>query len=103
MLEEFLLQRVQLVAFGHALDRLDLAALGLDPQHQARADKAPVDRNAAGAAVARAAAFLAAGETQLVAQHVEHGELRLAQELGRLAVDGGRYVMLAHRRSPARL
>ena len=36
------------------------------------------------------AAFLAAGELELVAQHVEQGLLGLAQELDRVAVDGGR-------------
>ena len=80
----------------HALDGLDLVTFGLDRKHQARADQAAVDGHAAGAAVARAASLLAAGETQFVAQHVEQRELRLAQKLGRLAVDGGGDVMLAH-------
>src|SRR6266852_34121 len=39
---------------------------------------------------------------QLVTHHVEQRELRLTQKLRGLAVDDGRYVMLAHRRSPAR-
>src|SRR5262245_57551701 len=96
MLEEFSLQRMQIVPARHAFDRLDRAAFGLHGEHQARADQAAIDRHAAGAAVARAASLLASGQIQLVAQHIEQGELRLAQELGRLAVDRGRYVMLAH-------
>src|ERR1700722_5146228 len=96
MLEELLLQRMQVVAVRHALDGLDRVPFGLDGEHQARADEAAVDGDAAGAAVARAAPLLAAGEIELVAQHIEQRELRLAQELGRLAVDRGRYVMLAH-------
>ena len=48
---------------------------------------AAVDGDAAGAAVARAAAFLAAGQPEIVAQHVEHGLRGIAEELDRLAVD----------------
>src|SRR5439155_16401013 len=76
VLEELLLQRVQLLALSQALDRLDRLALGLGAEHQARADEPPVDDDAAGAAIARAAAFLAAGEMQVVAQHVEQRLLR---------------------------
>ena len=55
-----------------------------------------VDDDGAGAAIARAAAFLAAGQVELVAQHVEQGLLRLAQKFDRLAVDDGRYVVFGH-------
>src|SRR5262245_61752254 len=102
MFQEFSLQRMQIVPARHALDRLDPVAFGLDRKHQARADQAAVDRHAARAAVARAAALLAASQIKLVTQDVEQRELRLAQKLRGLAVDDGRYVMLAHRRSPAR-
>src|SRR5262249_55609104 len=102
MLQEFPLQRMQIMTPGHALDRLDRAAFGLDRKHQARADQAAVNDHAAGAAIARAASLLAAGQMQIVAQHVEQGELRLAHELGGLAVDLRRYVMLAHQRPLAR-
>src|ERR1700688_582154 len=102
MLEELLLQRVELGAPRQAFDRLDRVTLGLDRKHQARADEAAVDDHAAGAAIAGAATFLAARQVELVAQRVQEGLLRLAQEFGGLAVDGRRYVMLGHRRSPAR-
>jgi hypothetical protein len=39
---------------------------------------------------------------QLVTEHVEQGELRLAQKLDRRAIDGGLDVMLAHWVFPAR-
>src|SRR5216683_6294205 len=102
MFQEFSLQRMQIVPARHALDGLDLVASCLDRKHQARADQAAVDRHAAGATVARAAPLLAAGQMQLITQDVEQRELRLAQKLRGLAVNDGRYVMLAHRRSPAR-
>src|SRR6184192_2543747 len=67
MLEESLLQRMQRLALGHALDRLDAPAADLAAQHEAGTDQAAVERDAAGAAVAGGAAFLAAGEVQGVA------------------------------------
>src|ERR1051325_7537287 len=96
VLEEFLLHRMQLVALGDALDRGDRAAFGLDAEHQAGTDQLAVDDDATGATIAGAAAFLAAGQAELVAQAVEHGLLCLAQKLYRLAVDDSGYVVLAH-------
>ncbi len=93
-LKELLLQRMQLVALGHALDGVDLGAVGLDREHEARADHGAVDHHGAGAAVAGGAAFLGAGKHQLVAQHIEQRLLRLAQVLVVVAVDGRRYVIL---------
>src|SRR6185503_11821895 len=96
VLDELALQRMQLVALGHALDGGDRPAVRLHAQHQARAHEAAVDGDAAGAAVAGRAAFLGAGEAQLVAQHVEQRLLRLAQELHGIAVHGCGYVVLGH-------
>jgi hypothetical protein len=79
-----------------AFDRLDLVTVSLDRQYQARADQTTVERHAASAAVSRTAPLLAAGELELVSEHVEQSELRVAQKLGRLAIDDGRYVMFAH-------
>src|ERR1019366_4862004 len=56
VLEELLLHRVQHVAGGDALDRDDVTALGLGGEHQAGTDQAAVDDDAAGGAVAGAAA-----------------------------------------------
>ena len=75
-------------------------ALGLHAQHQAGADQPAIADDAAGAAIAGGAAFLAAGQVQRVAQDVQHRFLRLAQELDRLAVDGGGDMMLAHISEP---
>src|SRR5437868_5795498 len=96
MLEEFLLYRMQLFALGDAFDGRNLAAFGLGPEHQARADDVAVGNNRAGAAVARAAAFLAAGQVQFVTQYIEQCLLRLAQIFDRLAVDDRGYVLFGH-------
>src|SRR5579885_1361788 len=102
VLQELLLYGMQLAAGGEALDGLDRVPFGLDGEHQARAHETPVQDHAAGAAVAGAAAFLAPGEVELVAEHVEQGLLRLAEEIGLLAVDDGGNVGSAHRWAPAR-
>src|SRR3546814_4382093 len=85
-----------MLALRHSLDRLDRMALGLAGEHQAGTDQPVVDGDAARAAVARTAAFLAAGEPEFVTQHVEERLVSLAQELGRLAVDRRRDVRLRH-------
>src|SRR2546430_1402578 len=102
MFQEFSLQWMQILPARHSLDSLDRAAFGFHRKHQARADQATIDRDAAGATVARAASLLASCQKELVAQNIQQRELRLAQELSGLAVDRGRYVMLAHQRFPAR-
>src|SRR5438132_12502869 len=96
MLEESLLQRMQRLALGHALDRLDAPAADLAAQHEAGTDQAAVERDAAGAAVAGGAAFLAAGEVQGVAQHVQQCLFGLAQELDRVAVHDRFDVVFGH-------
>src|SRR5581483_3065853 len=96
VLQELALQRVQLLAACHALDGADRLAVRLDAQHQARADEAPIDGDAAGAAIAGGASLLGAGEPQLVAQDVEQRLLRLAEELHLVPVHRRRYVVLRH-------
>ena len=78
---------------------VDLVALRLDPEHQARVDRAAVEDHAAGAAVAGVAAFLAAGQPQHVAQNLEQALARLAQELGPFAVDRRFYYCFVIHRS----
>src|SRR6185436_6250928 len=102
VLQELLLQRVQRLPLGHALDGLDLAAGHLAAEHEARADQPAVEHDAAGAAVTRGAAFLAAGELQGVAEHVEQRVLRLAEELRRIAVHGRLDMVLGHQAVLAR-
>ena len=96
MLQELLLHRMQLVALGDALDRGDRRALGFHAQHQAGTDQTAVHDDRAGAAVAGCAAFLAAGQADHVAQHIQQGLLGFAEEFGFLAVDGGGNVSLGH-------
>src|SRR5689334_7211684 len=96
MLEKLLLQRMQLLAFRHALDGLDAAPLRLDTEHQARAHQAAVHRYAACTAVARCAAFLAAGQEQYVAQDIEQRLLGRTEKLDLIAVDRRGDVMFSH-------
>ena len=67
----------------------DLLAGAVDGQHEAGADEASVACDAAGSAVTGRAAFLGTGQPEWTAQDIEHGVIRLAQEVDRLAVDGG--------------
>ena len=62
VLEKFLLQRMEAVSLSHPLDGVDAAPLRLDAEHQTCAHQAPVEHDAAGAAVARGTPFLAARE-----------------------------------------
>ena len=73
---------------GQALDGQDVGAVGLDRQHQAGVDRAPVDEHRAGAALAHDAAFLGAGQADVVAQHFEQRVMDGHVELARAAVDG---------------
>src|SRR5690606_29115109 len=62
------------------LDRLDVTALDLDRQHEARAHRLAVDEHRAGAANAVLAADMGAGGADLVTQEVrqQHARFRLA-------------------------
>src|SRR2546423_6624962 len=100
--QEALLQRMQRLALGHALDRLDPAPADLAAKDEARADQPAVERDAAGATVARATAFLAAGQMERVAQDVEQCLLRLAEELDRVPVHRRLDVVLGHQTVLAR-
>src|SRR5262249_56217000 len=67
-----------------------------------RAHEAAVQRDAARAAIAGGAAFLAAGQVERIAQHVEQRLLRLTEELDVVAVHSRRYVVLGHQAFLAR-
>src|SRR5260370_37760207 len=94
LVPERLLDRVQLAVFGHALDRGQALALGLDRKHGAALDGFAVDQDRARAALARVAADTASGEPELVAQVVHEQESRLDLSLVLAAVDGGRDLVL---------
>src|SRR5262249_21282647 len=102
VLEELLLERVECLTGRHALDGLDGPPADLPAQHQAGADEAAVEGDAARAAVPRGAALLAAGEVERVAEDVEQRVLRLAQELHLVSVHRRRDVVLGHQFSLAR-
>src|SRR5919198_26971 len=89
-LPERLLQRMQLAVLRQALDRRDLAAVGLDGEHGARLHREPVDVDRAGAADGRVAADLRSGEPEVVAEEVDEQRPRLDLRLVPDAVDGER-------------
>ena len=71
MIDERLLQRMQRAVGREALDRGDLRAVVHDGERQARVDAPPVDQHGARAALAVIAAFLRAGQVEMLAQQVE--------------------------------
>jgi hypothetical protein len=93
---EGLLERVQLVAVGHALDGLDLGAVGLDGKHRAALHRVAVDVHRARAAVGGVTADVRAGQTQVVAQQMDQEQTRLDFDLVVLPVDGEAHGNGAH-------
>src|SRR3954449_10885042 len=94
---ERLLERVQgSVGARHALDRLDLAAVGLDGEDGAALHGLAVEVDRARAAVRRVAAHMGAGEAETVANQVNEQQTRLDVELVPLPVDGEGNVDGAH-------
>src|SRR5579862_7708002 len=96
MVDELLLQGMQRVALGHALDGLDRPAFGFRTQHEAGADEPPVEHDAAGPAIARAAALLAAGQAKAVTQHIQQRLVAFADIFDRVAIDLRGNVNLVH-------
>jgi hypothetical protein len=70
-------------ALGDPLDRGRSRPFGLDAEHQAGVHQLAVEDDVAGAAVAVVAAFLGAGQAQLIAQHIE-GWCPVRRGIGRL-------------------
>ena len=73
MLDEGLLDRVEGFRRPQTLDRGDPGVLVHNRQGQAGIDAAAIHQNGAGAALALVAAFLGAGQPQIVPQGVEQG------------------------------
>ena len=73
VLEEALLDGVELFAVGggEAFDGGDLRAFSLEDRDEAGVDEFAVHEDGAGAALAFAAAFLGAGEVEVLAEDVE--------------------------------
>ena len=93
--EERLLNGVQLAALGHALDGVDLLALGFDAENEAGGYDSTVELDGAGAAVAVVATLFGAGQADHVAQHFQQALAGLAQEVRVLAVDYRLYIGLS--------
>ena len=87
VLAERRLHRVQLAVLGEALDRDHLGAVGLHREHGAGLDRAAVDVDHAGAALAGVAADMGAGEAEMLAQELDQERARLDLARHRLAVD----------------
>ena len=81
-------QRMQLAALGQPFDRGDLAAIGLNRQHGAGLDRLAVEQHGAGAAVRRVAAYVRAGQDQLLADELHEQLARFDFAVEALAVDG---------------
>ena len=89
VLDELGLQRMQAVALRETFNRVDFTAFCLHAQDKAGTNQAAVERHAAGATVACAAAFFGSGQAKLAAQRVELGLVALAVKFRTIAVDRG--------------
>src|SRR5258708_29954516 len=85
-----LLQGVQLTVRGHALDRGELLAFGLDGEHGAALDGFSVHQDGASAALAGVAADVSPGEADYVSQVVHEQQPGLNLVLLPVTVDCGR-------------
>jgi len=90
LVPEGLLDRVQLAILGHALDRGQALALGLDGEHRAALHRLAVDVDRAGAALTCIAADVRPGEPEVVTEVMHEQEPGLDLMLVPAAVDGGR-------------
>ena len=90
VLAERLLQRVRSSPLGEALDGRDLGAVGLDGEHQARADRPAVDDHRAGAADAVLAAEVGPGEPEASRRKSASSHAHLGVARAPLAVDDER-------------
>ena len=80
LLDEGLLHRMQIVAFGEAFHGGDVATLGGERERQAGHRPPVIDENRAGAALTVIAAFLASGQSDMFAQCVENRGPRIQGE-----------------------
>ena len=88
LIPEGLLDRVELIAVGHALDRREVAALGLDGEHRAALDRLAVHVDRARAALAGVAADVRSGQANDVSKVVHEQQPRLYLMLVLMPVDG---------------
>jgi hypothetical protein len=97
---EGILQHAQFAGLGQPLDGLNGRPLRLGHRQQTRLHQHAIDEHRTGAAFAGAAAFLAAGEAEVVAQEVEQPLMRFGGARDFAAVDGRLKTDLSHRPLP---
>jgi len=85
---ECLLKRMELAVGSKAFHGRHLALVTLDPQHEAREDRLPVQQDRARAAFAELASVLRAAEIQIFTKDLEQRLVRREVNFARLAVDG---------------
>src|SRR5262249_53393851 len=85
--ERLLNEMQSAVCRGHALDRDDAAAIGLDCQHQAGADRLAVYDHRTRAAHAMLAGEMRARAAGINAQEIAEGQSRLDPQADLLAID----------------
>src|SRR5262249_30361697 len=85
---ERLLDGVELVPVGHALDGREAAAVGLDGEHRAALHRLAIHVDRAGTALARIAADVSSGKAGYVADVVHEPQPRLRLLLVLAPVDG---------------
>jgi hypothetical protein len=88
MSDEGLLHGVQLLAAGDPFDRRHRRTRDLKRRNEAAVHQLTVDQHRAGATLPLTAAFLGAGQVQLLAHEVEETRHGVHVDLDRLAVDG---------------
>lgn len=81
------LHRCKLAGRCQPLDGLDPGPVRLSDRHEAGLDQLAVDEHRTGAALTGAAAFLGAGQVEVVAQEVEQPQMRRGPSLHRPAID----------------
>jgi hypothetical protein len=87
MLAEGRLHGMKIAIFCETFDGQDFRTFGLSGKHGARLHRAAIDMNDAGAALARVAADMRAGETKLIADELDKQRSRLDVGASGLAVD----------------
>ena len=90
LLPESFLQGMEPTVVGQAFDRHDLGAVRLNREERARLGATPIDQHGAGAALARVAPDVRAGQIEVLAQEVDQKQSRLYVHRAHLAIDGDR-------------
>lgn len=87
-----LLERVRIFRCGQSFQGQNPSSLQLGSQHEAGQPALPVHQDGAAAAFSQSAAFLDAGQPQVLAQHTDHRAIGRDIEADLLFVEGEFYV-----------